>query len=85
MGWLTRIKDSLLSKIKKKIPKKDLENVEKSRKEKIEVKKKNLKVTPAETPAIEKVKRPKSEKKGFFGLFKKKESPEQSSQIKKDP
>ena len=34
MGWLTRIKDSLLSKIKKKIPKKDLESVEKTRQEK---------------------------------------------------
>ena len=37
MGWLTRIKDSLLSKIKKKIPKKDLESVEKTRKEKKEI------------------------------------------------
>ena len=34
MGWLTRIKDSLLSKIKKKIPKKDLESVEKTRQQK---------------------------------------------------
>ena len=31
MGWLTRIKDSLLSKIKKKIPKKDLESIEKTK------------------------------------------------------
>ena len=34
MGWLNRIKDSLLSKIKKEIPKKDLESVEKIREEK---------------------------------------------------
>ena len=34
MGWLTRIKDSLLSKIKIKIPKKDLESVDKTRQEK---------------------------------------------------
>ena len=34
MGWLSRIKGSLLSKIKKKIPKKDLESVEKTREEK---------------------------------------------------
>ena len=34
MAWLTRIKDSLLSKIGKKIPKKDLEFVEKTRQEK---------------------------------------------------
>ena len=38
MGWLTRIEDSLLSKIRKKIPKKDLESVEKTRQEK-EIKK----------------------------------------------
>ena len=34
MGWLTRIKDSLLSKIKKKIPKKDLKSIEETREEK---------------------------------------------------
>ena len=34
MVWLTRIKHSLLSKIRKKIPKKDLESVEKTRQEK---------------------------------------------------
>tara|TARA_B100002003_G_C13636243_1_gene325011 strand:+ start:87 stop:347 length:261 start_codon:yes stop_codon:yes gene_type:complete len=34
MGWLTRIKDSLLRKIKKKIPTKDLESIEKTRQEK---------------------------------------------------
>ena len=34
MAWLTRIKDSLLSKIGKKIPKKDLESIEKTRQEK---------------------------------------------------
>ena len=33
MGWLNRIKDSLLSKIKKEIPKKDLESVEKIKSE----------------------------------------------------
>ena len=33
MSWLNRIKDSLLSKIKKKIPKKDLESVEKIKSE----------------------------------------------------
>ena len=46
MGWLTRIKDSLLSKIKKKIPTKDLESIEKTRQEKkvkkIETNKKEL-------------------------------------------
>ena len=31
MAWLTRIKNSLLSKIRKKIPKKDLQSVEKAR------------------------------------------------------
>ena len=41
MGWLTRIKDSLLSKIRKKIPKKDLESVEKREKKKRFSKKKN--------------------------------------------
>ena len=41
MGWLTRIKDSLLSKIRKKIPKKDLESAEKVRKEK-KIKKKEV-------------------------------------------
>ena len=34
MGWLTRIQDSLLSKIKKEIPKKDLESVKKQGKRK---------------------------------------------------
>ena len=34
MAWLTRIKDSLLKKIKKKIPKKDIESAEKTRLEK---------------------------------------------------
>ncbi len=34
MSWLTRIKDSLLIKIKRKIPKKDIEDIEKERIEK---------------------------------------------------
>ena len=93
MGWLTRIKDSLLSKIKKKIPKKDLESVEKTRKDKketiikeetvqkIEVKEEQniqKKIVDAEQKPIEK-------KKGFFGLFKKKEKVEKISEIVKDP
>ena len=53
MGWLNRIKDSLLSKIKKKIPKKDLESVEKTREEKkIKIKE----ITKKETPKVEKIK-----------------------------
>ena len=47
MGWLNRIKDSLLSKIKKEIPKKDLESVEKIREEKkIKIKEIAKKETP---------------------------------------
>ena len=53
MGWLNRIKDSLLSKIKKKIPKKDLESVEKIREEKkIKIKE----IAKKETPKVEKIK-----------------------------
>ena len=53
MGWLNRIKDSLLSKIKKKIPKKDLESVEKTREEKkIKIKE----IAKKETPKVEKIK-----------------------------
>ena len=53
MAWLNRIKDSLLSKIKKKIPKKDLESVEKTREEKkIKIKE----IAKKETPKVEKIK-----------------------------
>jgi len=53
MVWLNRIKDSLLSKIKKKIPKKDLESVEKTREEKkIKIKE----IAKKETPKVEKIK-----------------------------
>ena len=53
MGWLNRIKDSLLSNIKKKIPKKDLESVEKTREEKkIKIKE----IAKKETPKVEKIK-----------------------------
>ena len=53
MGWLSRIKGSLLSKIKKKIPKKDLESVEKTREEKkIKIKE----IAKKETPKVEKIK-----------------------------
>ena len=53
MAWLNRIKDSLLSKIKKKIPKKDLESVEKIREEKkIKIKE----IAKKETQKVEKIK-----------------------------
>ena len=62
MGWLTRIKDSLLSKIKKKIPTKDLESIEKTRQEKkvkkIETNKREVLKTKKLEPDI-----PKEEKK----------------------
>ena len=93
MGWLNRIKDSLLSKIKKKIPKKDLESVEKIREEKkIKIKE----IAKKETPKVEKikseihkeeqetneiVKESTTKKKTFFDLFKKKEE----LKIEKDP
>ena len=93
MGWLNRIKDSLLSKIKKKIPKKDLESVEKTREEKkIKIKE----IAKKETPKVEKikseihkeeqetneiVKESATKKKTFFDLFKKKEE----LKIEKDP
>ena len=93
MGWLTRIKDSLLSKIKKKIPKKDLESVEKSRQE---AKVKKIDINKKETPKTNKIvaevneeKEPTQEtikKKGtFFGLFKKKEKLKEVPKIEKDP
>ena len=81
MGWLNRIKDSLLSKIEKKIPKKDLESVEKTREEKkIKIKE----IAKKETPKVEKikseihkeeqetneiVKESATKKKTFFGLI----------------
>ena len=93
MGWLNGIKDSLLSKIKKKIPKKDLESVEKTREEKkIKIKE----IAKKETPKVEKikskihkeeqetneiVKESATKKKIFFDLFKKKEE----LKIEKDP
>ena len=93
MGWLNRIKDSLLSKIKKKIPKKDLESVEKTREEKkIKIKE----IAKKETPKVKKikseihkeeqetneiVKESATKKKTFFDLFKKKEE----LKIEKDP
>ena len=93
MGWLNRIKDSLLNKIKKEIPKKDLEFVEKIREEKkIKIKE----IAKKETPKVEKikseihkeeqetneiVKESATKKKTFFDLFKKKEE----LKIEKDP
>ena len=73
MAWLTRIKDSLLKKIKKKIPKKDLESAEKTRLEK---------KTKSKKPKIEIEILPKKiiKQKKVFGFFKKKEI----SQIEKD-
>ena len=74
MAWLTRIKDSLLKKIKKKIPKKDLESAEKTRLEK---------KTKSKKPKIEVEILPKKiiKQKKVFGFLKKKEI----SQIEKDP
>ena len=74
MAWLTRIKDSLLKKIKKKIPKKDIESAEKTRLEK---------KTKSKKPKIEVEILPKKiiKQKKVFGFFKKKEI----SQIEKDP
>ena len=71
MGWLNRIKDSLLSKIKKKIPKKDLESVEKIK----------SKIHKEEQETNEIVKESATKKKIFFDLFKKKEE----LKIEKDP
>ena len=88
MGWLTRIKDSLLSKIKKKIPKKDLETVEKKKQEEEKISKvfkvkKEVHTKLEETPQL--VKEPVVKKKTFFGLFKKKEAPKEVIKIEKDP
>ena len=71
MGWLNRIKDSLLSKIKKEIPKKDLESVEKIKSE----------IHKEEQETNEIVKESATKKKTFFDLFKKKEE----LKIEKDP
>ena len=71
MGWLNRIKDSLLSKIKKKIPKKDLESVEKIKSE----------IHKEEQETNEIVKESATKKKIFFDLLKKKEG----LKIEKDP
>ena len=73
MVWLTRIKDNLLSKIKKKIPKKDFKSVEKARKEK-EIK--NKEITKKETLKEEvKIEKDPEKNKSWFqklntGLFK---------------
>ena len=94
MGWLTRIKDSLLNKIKKKIPKKDFDSVEKTRQEK-KIKKieeeipKNDKlkteVHKKETKVEESIKESPKKKKTFFGLFKRKEKLKETPKIEKDP
>ena len=93
MGWLTRIKDSLLSKIKKKIPKKDLESVEKSRQEakvkKVDINKKEAPKTNKIVAEVNKEKEPTQEtikkKRTFFGLFKKNEKLKEVPKIEKDP
>ena len=86
MSWLTRIKGNLLNKIRKRIPKKDLEVVEKTRLDKkIENKEapKKIKVVKEEIKEKlpEEVKKQAIEKKTFFGLFKKKETPK----VEKEP
>ena len=97
MGWLTRIKDSLLSKIKKKIPTKDLESIEKTRQEekvkKIETNKREVLKTKKLEPDIPKeeekteelAQEPIKKKRGFFGLFKKKEKIKDVQKVQKDP
>jgi len=84
MGWLTRIKDSLLSKIKKKIPKKDLESVEKTRQEK-KIKKIEPEVHKKEQKKEELAVKPIKKKRTFFGLFKKEEKLKEVPKIEKDP
>jgi len=86
MSWLTRIKGNLLNKIRKRIPKKDLEVVEKTRLDrKIENKEapKRIKVVKEKIKEKlpEEVKKQAIEKKKFFGLFKKKETPK----VEKEP
>ena len=85
MGWLTRIKDSLLSKIRKKIPKKDLESVEKKREEKKILKEKKQIVKKEENEVKKENLVTKPEKKTFFGLFKKKQKVEKLPTVEKDP
>ena len=85
MGWLTRIKDSLLSKIRKKIPKKDLESVEKEREEKKILKEKKQIVKKEENEVKKENLVTKPEKKTFFGLFKKKQKVEKLPTVEKDP
>ena len=82
MSWLTRIKSNLLNKI----PKKDLEVVEKTRLDrKIENKEipKRIKVVKEKIKEKlpEEVEKQAIEKKTFFGLFKKKETPK----VEKEP
>ena len=91
MGWLTRIKDSLLNKIKKKIPTKDLESIEKTRQEKIvkkiETNKKELEpdIPKEEEKTEELAQEPIKKKRSFFGLFKKKEKIKDVPKVEKDP
>ena len=86
MSWLTRIKGNLLNKIRKRIPKKDLEVVEKTRLDrKIENKEipKRIKVVKEKIKEKlpEEVEKQAIEKKTFFGLYKKKETPK----VEKEP
>jgi len=97
MGWLTRIKDNLLSKIKKKIPTKDLEIIEKTRQEKkikkIETNKEKIlknnklehEVRKEEQKTGELTQEPIKKKRTFFGLFKKKEKIKEVPKVEKDP
>ena len=97
MGWLTRIKDSLLSKIKKKIPTKDLESIEKTRQEKkvkkietnerevLEPKKLEPDISKKEKKVEESSQEPIKKKRSFFGLFKKKEKIKDVPKVEKDP
>ena len=89
MGWLTRIKGSLLSKIKKKIPTKDLESIEKTRQEKkikkIETNKVELGVHKEEKKTEELAQEPIKKKRNFFGLYKKKEKIKDVPKVEKDP
>ena len=97
MGWLTRIKDSLLSKIKKKIPTKDLESIEKTRQEKkvkkietnerevLEPKKLEPDISKKEKKVEESSQEPIKKKRSFFGLFKKKEKIKDVQKVQKDP
>ena len=97
MGWLTRIKDSLLSNIKKKIPTKDLESIEKTRQEKkvkkietnerevLEPKKLEPDISKKEKKVEESSQEPIKKKRSFFGLFKKKEKIKDVPKVEKDP